>query len=164
MRRIISSLSAFILLAMHGTTYAQAAPPEDHRQVLPVLVKMDAKGDITQVSPATRLPIKLQRLLRNNLDEIAKGPASDRLGHPASRQLVANMALDVTPIDDGNQSVHFILVSTQPVPSGSWLWSRTNGGQPTLVNRSRQLINNPLPDPKFRTPAQVPNSPSMAAK
>ncbi len=165
MRRLITlSLSSVIILAMHGAACAQSAPPEEHRQVLPVLVKMDSKGEIAHLSPATRLPMKLQRLLRNNLDEIVAGPGNDRLGHSGSGQFIANMALDVTPIDDDTQSVHFVLVSTQPVAAGSWIWSQANGGQPTLVNRDRQLIHTPLPDPKFRTPTQVPNSSSIAAK
>lgn len=146
-RKITALLGTLTLLAVAGTASAESLTPTtapEGRQVLPVLVKVNAEGRITGVSPSTRLPPKLSRLLRDNLEELIAGPANNAAGEGISSQFIANMALDAIPLEDGNRSVQFTFVSSQPVPPGSWFWSHVDNRRLALVRREAGPDRSPL--------------------
>lgn len=102
--------------------------------VLPVLVQVDSRGKVTDVSSSTRLSPKFDRLLRRSLDEMINKPAMDH-GHPIASQFVINLALAVTPRGGGDYDARFTYVSASPVPSGQWYWSHEDGHRLALINR-----------------------------
>jgi hypothetical protein len=102
--------------------------------VLPVLVQVDAKGKVTNVSPAMELSPKFDKLLRSSLDEMIHQPAMVH-NHPTASQFVITLALRATPRDDGRYDAKFAYVSVSPVPSGQWVWSHEDGHRLALVDR-----------------------------
>lgn len=145
MSRVLSSLIAtFLLTAAHGAAFAES-PAETKspaaQQVLPVLVKVSTQGKITDVRPASRLPTQMDRLLRANLEELLARDGKSKFTE--SDQFVANMALDAVPTTDGKQSVKFSLISSQPVPSGAWAWTRVDNRRLVLVNQDQRLDHSP---------------------
>ncbi|HET8764264.1 MAG TPA: hypothetical protein VFM52_03500 [Rhodanobacter sp.] len=104
--------------------------------VEPVLVQVDAQGKVTSASPAYALPPKIDRLLRANLAEMIRKPATDKHGKPIASQFVMNLALEAVPNDAGTYDTSFHYVSAQPVPAGSWFWSLEDGHRLALVNRN----------------------------
>jgi len=103
--------------------------------VLPVLVQVDSRGQITDVSSSTQLSPSFDRLLRSSLDQMINAPAMDH-GRPVASQFVINLALDVKPQSDGKYEAKFAYVSASPVPLGSWYWSHEDGHRLALVNRN----------------------------
>lgn len=101
---------------------------------LPVLVQVNSRGKITDVSSSTQLSPKFDRLLRQNLDEMIHQPAIDH-GRPVSSQFVINLALQVTPRKEGDYLANFAYLSTSPVPNGSWYWVKINGHRLALASR-----------------------------
>lgn len=145
---------AFAMLA--GVAQADnATPPQEPQQrVLPVLVKLNAQGRVTDVNSASRLPPKIDRLLRTNITELFGGP--DNTAAPgnsdSSRQFIANMTTVATPNGSEDlQTVHFALVSTQAVPSGNWYWAHMDGRRLALVNRNLPSANRMQREPSDRS-------------
>lgn len=103
--------------------------------VLPVLVQVDSKGQITDISSSAPLSPQFDRLLRKSLDQMINTPAMDH-GRPVASQFVINLALDVKPQTDGLYEAKFAYVSASPVPLGSWYWSHEDGHRLALVNRN----------------------------
>lgn len=118
--------------------------------VLPVLVQVDSMGKVTSVSPSTALPPRLDRLLRGSLDEMISKPASFH-GRPMASQFVINLALQVTPRDDGHYDAKFAYVSASPIPSGQWLWSHEDGHRLVLVSRDSLDSLERWHSPRFNT-------------
>jgi hypothetical protein len=103
-------------------------------RVMPVLVQVNAQGEVTGLSPSVDLPPQVARLLRKNVDELISGPAVVR-GKPIASQVVLNMALQATPQEQGNYSAQFTYVSSSPVPNGSWYWVHIDGHRLALAER-----------------------------
>ncbi|HEU4671028.1 MAG TPA: hypothetical protein VFR91_09975 [Dyella sp.] len=102
--------------------------------VLPVLVRVDSHGKVTDVSSAVELTPHYERLLRATLDEMITRPASDH-GRPVASQFVIKLGLRATPRDDGKYDASFFYVAAQPVPAGRWIWQHEDGHRLALVNR-----------------------------
>jgi hypothetical protein len=102
---------------------------------MPVLVHVDARGKVTEVSPSAELSPKVSRLLRQNLDELITKPATEH-GRPVSSQFVINLAMQASPREDGDYLARFVYVSSSPVPNGSWYWVHIDGHRLALANRS----------------------------
>lgn len=132
----LARLSAiFGILAL--CTGAAAAEPASLNQfrpkIMPVLVQVNSHGKVTEASPSIELSPRLTRLLRENLDEMIGGPATDKHGRPMSSQFVINLALQATPHSKDKYDVRFAYVSTSPVPAGSWYWVHIDGHRLALA-------------------------------
>ncbi|MEO8999510.1 MAG: hypothetical protein ABI227_09380 [Rhodanobacter sp.] len=122
-----------------GANVAIAGGPssltEFRPSVMPVLVHVDASGKVTEVSPSTELSPKINRLLRQSLDEMISKPATEH-GRPVSSQFVINLAVQASPREDGDYLARFVYVSSSPVPNGSWYWVHIDGHRLALANRN----------------------------
>jgi len=152
---------------------AVAGPPSDAhstagepQRAIPVLVRVDSTGKISDITPASNLSPRLDGLLRANLEEIAATSAGNGFGSGGSRQFIANMALDAIPTADGKQSVKFLLVSSQPVPPGRWAWTRVDNRKLVLVNQDQ--LNNQVPQtisaPRVELHREIPSPPPVQGK
>lgn len=146
---MVLAMLAFVAQADNPTP-----PQEPQQRVLPVLVKLNTQGRVTDVNPASRLPPKIDRLLRTNITELFGNPANTPApgDSDGSRQFIANMTTVATP--NGSEdlhTVHFALVSTQPVPIGNWYWSHMDGRRLALVNRNLPSVNRMQREPPDRS-------------
>ncbi|WP_017460299.1 hypothetical protein [Dyella ginsengisoli] len=107
--------------------------------VLPVLVRVDSHGKVTDVSSAVELTPHYERLLRATLDEMITKPASDH-GKPVASQFVIKLGLQAKPRSDGKYDASFFYVGAQPVPAGRWIWQHEDGHRLALVNS--EMIRN----------------------
>lgn len=103
-------------------------------KVLPVLVRVDAQGKVTDVSPSIQLAPRFDRLLRQSIREMIRQPA-ERHGRPVASQFVMQLAMRTTPRDDGKYDARFVYVSSSPVPPGQWFWQTEDGHRLVLVSR-----------------------------
>ena len=135
MKQFHATLLFGMLSVGAGAAMASSGSLNEFRpKVMPVLVQVNAQGKVTNASPAMELPPRLDRLLRKNLDEIIRRPATVH-GRPVASQFVANMVLQVTPRQAGDYDAQFAFVSSSPVPSGSWYWVHIDGHRLALANR-----------------------------
>lgn len=128
---VLGLLSACPLPAMAGSGGLSEFPSH----VLPVLVQVDAKGNITGISPSERLSPRIEKLLRANVREMVQGPAIDKDGRSTTSLQVLNLGLVKSPRPDGSFDVSFAYVSATPVPAGSWYWVHTDGRQLALARQ-----------------------------
>jgi hypothetical protein len=136
MKRFSKMMFAGALVVSAGAAMAANGSLNEFRaRVLPVLVHVDAKGGITDVSPSTELTPRMNRLLRQNLDEMIAKPATEH-GRPISSQVIINLALETTPRSEGDYFARFTYVSSSPVPNGSWYWVHIDGHRLALANRN----------------------------
>ncbi len=118
----IICIAAFAML-LSSTVFAQQAPQkpqvfEASGHVLPVLVAVDAKGDVTKVDSAIKLRSAQQKALESAVNKMITGPAKDKNGNPKSSQFVMMMAVDAGT----NGQSTFKYVGGKPVQSGSVHW------------------------------------------
>lgn len=136
MKRLSMTMFAAVLAVGAGAAMADSQSLNEFRpRVMPVLVHVDARGKVTEVSPSTELSPKVSRLLRENLDEMITKPATEH-GRPVSSQFVINLAMQASPRQEGDYLARFVYVSSSPVPNGSWYWVHIDGHRLALANRS----------------------------
>jgi hypothetical protein len=137
MKRFHATLLFGMLSLAAGSALAASDSLNEFRpKVMPVLVHVNAHGKVTDASPAAKLSPRLNRLLLQNLDELISKPATDKNGHPMSSQFIINLALQVSPRDEGDYDASFAYVSTSPVPAGSWYWVHVDGHRLALASRN----------------------------
>lgn len=166
MKRMHTIAMAGLLAAGASTATATSLSLNEFTPgIMPVLVQVNARGHVTDVSPSQNLTPKLSRLLRQNIDELISKPATDH-GHAVNSQFVINLALQASPLEDGNYSAQFAYVSSSPVPNGSWYWVKVDGHRLALANRNgfnrpqRTYFNDPR---NGYRPANVANFPRPSA-
>lgn len=136
MKRFHVTLFSGMLFVAAGSVLASSGSLNEFKpRVMPVLVQVNSHGKVTDASPATELPPRLNRLLLQSLDELIGKPATDKHGRAMSSQFVINLALQVSPREDGDYDARFAYVSTSPVPPGSWYWVHVDGHRLALANR-----------------------------
>jgi len=132
----LSMMFAGVLAVGAGAAMASNGSLNEFRPgVMPVLVHVDARGKVTEVSPSAELSPKVSRLLRQNLDELITKPATEH-GRPISSQLVINLTMQASPRPEGDYLARFVYVSSSPVPNGSWYWVHIDGHRLALANRN----------------------------
>lgn len=160
----LMALAGVLAVSGNAAMAASGSLNEFRPGVMPVLVHVDARGKITDVSPSAELSPKVNRLLRQNLDELITQPATEH-GRPVSSQFVINLAVQASPREEGDYLARFVYVSSSPVPSGSWYWVHIDGHRLALANRNdldrqpRLHFDNPRGYPQGDTP-NYPRMPS----
>ena len=167
--KLLSTLALVGALTAAGSAAAAAGPhsleaaatgphslTEFKPGVLSVLVKVDARGKVTQVSPSNQLTPRYQRLLRENIEELVTGPAKER-NKAVSSQFVLNMALKATPRTDGSYDARFTYVSIKPVPFGPMHWINTDGHQLALARDGEMFRSRDHLDYSRRFPQSYPS-------
>ena len=138
----LMALAAALAFGGNTAIASSGSLNEFRPNVLPVLVHVDAKGKVTEVSPSDELSPKVNRLLRQTLDEMITKPATEH-GRPVSSQFVINLAVQASPRPEGDYLAQFVYVSSSPVPNGSWYWVHIDGHRLALANRNDLLNRQP---------------------
>lgn len=149
-------LLTFAVLSFGSPAFASDSLSDFPDKVLPVLVAVDAHGKVRSVSPADPLSPAMDRLLRQNLQEMISAPVNVK-GRPTSSQFVASMSLSVASAAEGQYSVQFVPVAVSPVPLGNWYWVRTDGRHLALAQQGsgldhRRRIRIEPPQPRHDAP------------
>lgn len=126
------AVAFLLLLAVSGAAAAQdlgevgpdLSQASFRNHALPVLVRVDKVGHVTDIHPAIRLRPAMGRMLRKTLEQMIAAPAMHD-GHPVSSQFVIQLELKASKRADGKYEVRFAYVSSMPVPSGPLYWVRT---------------------------------------
>lgn len=167
MKRLSMMMFASVLTVGASAAMASSGSLNSFRPgVMPVLVHVDAKGKVTEVSPSAELSPKINRLLRLSLDEMISKPATEH-GRPISSQFVINLAMQASPRPEGDYLARFVYVSSSPVPNGSWYWVHIDGHRLALANRddfgrqSRLHFDNRrgYPERNFPNYSHIPSPP-----
>ena len=135
MKRLSMMFAGVMAVGASAAMASSGSLNEFRSGFMPVLVHVDAKGKVTEVSPSTELSPKINRLLRQSLDEMISKPATEH-GRPISSQFVVNLAMQASPRQEGDYLARFVYVSSSPVPNGSWYWVHIDGHRLALANRN----------------------------
>lgn len=93
--------------------------------VMPLLVYVDARGQVRSIQHSQRLPSDVNNLLWQSVKSWTKSPAVIN-GRREGAQVVMNVILHAEPQAGGKVNVHFTLASTGPVLRGYWTIMRGN--------------------------------------
>lgn len=133
----------FALFFCFGCAMVSASPKgkDDAFQSrqLPVLVKVDSHGKVTESEPAYRLRPSLKRELHGIIQKMITKPAMDH-GKPTASQFVINFNMVATAQENGGYAAKFKYVSIKPLPTGDWHWTHSNDHQLALADQSSQIM------------------------
>ncbi len=149
---VLALFKVVVLLAIAPSAFGeetQAGKATDG--VINVLIKVDSRGKVSDVSTPERLPPAFEQLLRQNVSEMIAAPAH-RDGKPVSSQLVLKVSLESKKDSEGNFDSKFVAVDSQALPDGAWSWLKTDGNRYVLVDRNNMRQNSHLQDMELRTP------------
>ncbi len=154
------SAATVALLALSNPVFATAGQSAD-AGTIPVLIKVDAAGNVTEISPWAQLSDELSALLQTNVKEMVVSPATNAAGRRIESQFLANMQLVTEPTEHGQITAHFSNVSIKGLPNtGRWYWANTNSTQPALSMADYKPSERPWNQP-YETPLIMP-TPSRA--
>lgn len=123
------SLVAGVLAALAGSAAASTGSLVEFKpQVMPVVVQVDAHGNVTDVLPAVQMPRRYRDLLIRQLDAWITKPAIAR-GHPVASRFIAEVGMRAKPRKDGKYDASFVYVKGLPMPFGGAVhWNVVDGG------------------------------------
>lgn len=102
-------------------------------RVMPILVRVNSHGKVTKISPSSDLSPAFDRLLASNLDTWITRPAVVK-GRAIDTEMIVNVALQVSPREDGKYDANFSYVSSSASPYMSSHWVTIDGNQLTLAD------------------------------
>ncbi|HET7359079.1 MAG TPA: hypothetical protein VFJ04_02930, partial [Rhodanobacteraceae bacterium] len=137
-RRILLPLALSLGFAAGIAAAAPKNDPPTASREIPVLVAVNANGDVTEVTPAYKLRPSFVRLLRDTLQKMITKPAT-KDGKPVSGQFVFTLAVATAPRGNGESDVNIKYVSGKALPPGTWHWVQRPGRQLALAGQSGQI-------------------------
>lgn len=137
MKTTIALAFSFALLFASAWTSAFSADSNTkNSRTLPVIVQVNAKGAVTDITPAYKLSPRFRKLVFNTLSKMITEPAY-RDGEPVSSQFVITLGVIKHEVAQGQSSVSLKYLSSKPLPTGSWYWVHTQS-RLALVNSNAQ--------------------------
>lgn len=131
-------LLSLIVLLGFASGWATASPKngtQTMKRVIPVLLNINAKGQVTEVKPAYKVHPKFKQFLKDQLKKVVVDPAKEN-GRSVSIQYMLILALHAAQRGDGNYDVKLKLVSSKALPHGPWHWVHGTGHQLALASPS----------------------------
>ena len=129
MNPLRASLIACAIAAFAGTAMASSGSLVEFKPtVMPVVVQVDAQGQVTDIQPSEQLTPRLQKMLVKQLDAWFIKPATVK-GHPVGSRFIVEVAMQAKPRKDGNYDASFVYVKSLAMPfAGAVHWNVINGG------------------------------------
>ena len=129
MKPLRASVIACAIAASAGTAMASSGSLVEFKpKVMPVVVQVDARGQVTDVLPSEQLTPWLRKMLVEQLDAWIVKPAivKDR---PVASRFIIEVAMQTKPRKDGKYDANFVYVKSLPMPvAGAVHWNVINGG------------------------------------
>lgn len=147
MKRIITLALVVLVFLAGGIASAQASDaPTKQSRTLPVLVKVDAKGKVTDIAPAYRVRPAFKHLLMDTLGKMITKPAMHK-GKPVESQLVVTLAVLTSKKADGSALTTLKYLDAKPLPPGTWLWTHDAEDRLALTSQAMDvMVKIPLTD------------------
>lgn len=176
MKRIALSTIFSVLIATSTGAFAQMPVAEGitissvSSDLIPVLVKVNKQGNVTNISVPIPLKASWSRLLRKNISEMVTAPAM-KDGKGINSQVIFMVALDTIERADGNYDASFTAREVRAAPSGVFSW-KVQDGRYSLVdyNTIRQArrfdqpsVSPPMPSVSHGNQGTPPPTPSPKA-
>lgn len=129
MKPLHASLIACAIAAFAGTALASSGSLVEFKpQVMPVVVQVNVRGQVTDILPSEQLTPRLQKMLATQLDAWIVKPATVK-GHPVASRFIVEVAMQAKPRKDGNYDASFVYVKSLAMPFGGAVhWNVINGG------------------------------------
>ena len=132
-------LAAALLVAFAWTPEAFADSNAAESHTLPVLVSVNAKGEVTDVAPAYNLRPAMKHLLKDTLNKMITKPAMNK-GKAVDSQFVITLAVLVNEGAKGKVGTTFKYLAVKSLPPGSWHWVRNAENRLALSSQSSQVL------------------------
>lgn len=129
MKPLSTSLIAGALVALAGTAMASSGSLVNFKpEVMPVVVQVNARGQVIDILPAVQLSQAYRQLLIKQLDVWITRPAEIK-GEPVDSRFIIEVAMQAKPRKDGKYDASFVYVKSMPLAYGGALhWNVINGG------------------------------------
>ena len=131
------TLAALMFLVCGSPAVLAKDAPAVQSHNLPVLIKVNAKGKVTDVTPAFKVRPSFQRLLGDTIRKMITKPAMKK-GKAVSSQLVITLAVLTSKGADGKNATTLKYLTAKPLPPGAWTWARDAQGRLALTSQSTQ--------------------------
>jgi hypothetical protein len=137
MKRYLTLSLLVLLCSASQIALARPNKSQDNKdRIIPVLVHVNAKGKVTEASPAYKLRPSFVNLLKKTINSMITKPAMDHHGKPIASQFVMTLGLTMTQQDNGKYQASFKYISSKSLPSGDWFWTQTDSHRLTLADRT----------------------------
>ncbi|MGH8146578.1 MAG: hypothetical protein ACREPY_09605 [Rhodanobacteraceae bacterium] len=129
MKLFHASLIACAIAAFTGPALAASGSLVEFKpEVMPVVVQVNAQGQVTNILPSEQLTPWLRKLLIKQLNAWIVKPATVK-GHAVGSRFIIEVAMRTTPRTDGKYDASFVYVKSLPMPvGGAAHWNVINGG------------------------------------
>jgi len=147
MKRIVTLALVVLVCLAGGIASAPASDaPAKQSRTLPVLVKVNAKGEVTDIAPAYKVRPAFKHLLKDTLSKMITKPAMQK-GKPVDSQLVVTLAVLTSKQADGKPATTLKYLAAKPLPSGSWMWAHDAEDRLALTTQAMSvMVKIPLTD------------------
>lgn len=147
MKPLRASVIACAIAAFAGTAMASSGSIVEFKpRVMPVVVQVDARGQVTDVLPSERLTPAWQSMLIKQLNAWIVKPAIVE-DHPVASRFIIEVAMQAKLRKDGKYDANFVYVKSLPMPFGGAVhWNVINGGLELalvsdMAGRQRQVFD-----------------------
>jgi len=129
MKPFRGSLIACAIAAVSGTALASSGSlVEFNPEVMPVVVQVNAQGQVTDILPSEQLTPSWQKMLIKQIDAWIVKPAIVK-DHPVASRFIIEVAMQAKSRKDGKYDANFVYVRSLPMPvAGAVHWNVINGG------------------------------------
>lgn len=114
-------IGTFLLLSAACIPAAHADSSQPSSRTLPIIVKVDAKGSVTDITPAYRLSPGFEKLVRETLAKMITSPAY-KDGDPVPSQFVITLGVIKNEAAQGKSNVTLKYLGSKALPDGNWYW------------------------------------------
>ncbi len=141
MKRLLNVVALMLCVSWMGTVAAQPISERGaDKHVLPVLVAVDANGNVTKIDSAIELRPAQEQVLERAVRQMITGPATDKKGHGVDSQMVLRFSMQ--PVEGSAAAYAFAYLGAESVQSGSLHWVNTEHGFALAPARSERARKN----------------------
>lgn len=129
MKPFRASLLACAIAAVAGTAMASSGSLVEFKpQVMPVVVQVNAEGQVTDILPSEQLTPLWKKMLIKQVNAWIVRPAIVK-DHPVASRFILEVAMQAKPRQDGAYDANFVYVKSLPLAFGGALhWDVIDGG------------------------------------
>lgn len=129
MKPLRASAIACAIAAFAGTAMASSGSLVEFKpQVMPVVVQVNAEGQVTDILPSEQLTPLWKKMLIKQINAWIVRPAIVK-DHPVASRFIIEVGMRAKPRQDGDYDANFVYVRSLPMPvAGAVHWNIIDGG------------------------------------